>query len=96
MKLTNWVVLLLCLPMAMAGSLAVEGIRCMLWGLSEEEIGAPPSDPRVLRGVDHAGKLPLGSAAPDFTLPRVSDARPLHLADLQGAKPVVLVFGGFT
>jgi hypothetical protein len=38
----------------------------------------------------------VGSAAPDFALPRLSDGKMVHLHDLVGRRPVVLVFGSFS
>lgn len=40
-------------------------------------------------------KLSVGMPAPDFTLPRASDGQPIHLADLLGRRPTVLIFGSF-
>jgi hypothetical protein len=37
----------------------------------------------------------VGSAAPDFTLTRMDDGRPVRLGDFRGREPVVLVFGSF-
>jgi hypothetical protein len=37
----------------------------------------------------------VGSAAPDFTLPRLEDGRPVRLGDFRGHRPVVLAFGSF-
>jgi hypothetical protein len=39
--------------------------------------------------------LPVGSQAPDFSLPSASDRHPVHLADFRDKKPVVLFFGSF-
>ena len=38
--------------------------------------------------------VPIGAAAPDFTLPDVRDDRPVRLSDFRG-RPVVLIFGSF-
>jgi hypothetical protein len=37
----------------------------------------------------------LGALAPDFSLPRHNDGKVIHLHDLLGRKPVVLIFGSF-
>ena len=43
-----------------------------------------------------AGKVRVGDMAPDFTLPTLDHKATVHLADLRGARPVVLVFGSYT
>lgn len=40
-------------------------------------------------------EIPLGSPAPDFTLARIENGQPVHLADMIGKRPLVLVFGNF-
>ncbi len=37
----------------------------------------------------------VGTRAPDFTLPALSDGHPVHLADHWSRRPLVLVFGSF-
>ena len=43
--------------------------------------------------IGHA-PVPIGAAAPDFSLPGVRDDRPVRLSDFRG-RPVVLIFGSF-
>ena len=43
-----------------------------------------------------AGSLRVGDRAPDFTLPTLDRKSTVHLADLRGSRPVVLVFGSYT
>lgn len=42
------------------------------------------------------GAIEPGSAAPDFTLQTADHSATLHLADLRGKQPVVLIFGSYT
>jgi thiol-disulfide isomerase/thioredoxin len=44
----------------------------------------------------HPETLRQGDAAPDFTLRSPDGKQTLHLADLRGVKPVVLIFGSYT
>jgi hypothetical protein len=37
----------------------------------------------------------VGTQAPDFSLPRVSDGREVCLRDLCGSRPALLIFGSF-
>jgi hypothetical protein len=39
--------------------------------------------------------ISVGMPAPDFTLPSASDGHPIHLADMLGRRPAVLIFGSF-
>lgn len=43
-----------------------------------------------------AGSLQVGDHAPDFTLTSADHASTLHLAELRGKQPVVLIFGSYT
>ena len=43
-----------------------------------------------------AGRLRVGDAAPDFTLPLVDRSGAVELAASKGVRPVVLVFGSYT
>jgi hypothetical protein len=52
-----------------------------------------PSPPWMHVGFE---PLPEGFPATDFTLPRVSDGRPVRLADLRENKSVVLILSSFT
>jgi hypothetical protein len=56
----------------------------LLKGLLCGEIGSPCEGPRV------------GQRAPDFTLRTFDGKQTIRLADYQGKKPVVLIFGSFT
>ncbi len=55
----------------------------MLLGLLHSELGSPAMGPAV------------GQFAPDFTLP-TPDGKELSLREIQGDRPLVLVFGSFT
>ena len=119
MRVRSWVTLLVCLPLAVAGAVALDQIlhacretpvaaRPPLPPLLPTPIPPPPESPIDVpaREVDLTGHtmldrlmnpgLPRGALAPDFALARLSDRQPLRLSQVQGAKPVVLVFGGFT
>jgi thiol-disulfide isomerase/thioredoxin len=54
----------------------------------------------ALAGPAQAGRHPetlrQGDPAPDFTLHSPDGKKTVHLADLRGAKPVVLIFGSYT
>ncbi len=56
----------------------------LFWGLLKAEVGSPFEGPR------------LGRQAPDFTLKTQDGTETIHLADLLGPRPVVLIFGSFT
>lgn len=43
-----------------------------------------------------SGSLQVGDNAPDFTLASADHTSTLHLAELRGKQPVVLVFGSYT
>ena len=43
-----------------------------------------------------AGSVQIGDPAPDFTLTKLDKTGTIHLADLDKAQPVVLVFGSYT
>lgn len=43
-----------------------------------------------------AGSLQVGDNAPDFTLTSADHTSTLHLGELRGKQPVVLVFGSYT
>lgn len=43
-----------------------------------------------------AGKLAVGDAAPDFTLPTTDHRRTVRLSDEFRQRPVVLIFGSYT
>ena len=43
-----------------------------------------------------AGTLHAGDAAPDFTLEKLDHSGSVHLAEMVGQRPVVLVFGSYT
>ena len=42
------------------------------------------------------GRLRVGDAAPDFTLPTLDRTGSVRLSSLRGERPVVLVFGSYT
>ena len=42
------------------------------------------------------GRLRVGDAAPDFTLPTLDRKHSVRLSALRGSRPVVLVFGSYT
>ncbi len=43
-----------------------------------------------------AGKVAIGDAAPDFTLPLLDRSGSVTMSSFQGAKPVALIFGSYT
>lgn len=47
-------------------------------------------------GADAIVPLPLGSQAPDFSLPRVGESGEVQLASLWAEKPVLLILASFT
>jgi hypothetical protein len=53
-------------------------------GLFEGDLGSFHEGPAV------------GRPAPDFTLPRYDEDKPISLAQFRGKKPMVLIFGSFT
>jgi thyroxine 5-deiodinase len=80
-------ILLLCFACAAAGTALVD------WALESGWFKQPytqvrGSPPRLM-----LGKLPEGTAAPDFTLPSLQDGREVRLSSFRGDRPVVLVFG---
>ena len=55
------------------------------------ETNTPPA-----RGERKSTTLRPGDPAPNFTLPDVKKTKEVTLADFQGKKPVVLIFGSYT
>jgi peroxiredoxin len=43
-----------------------------------------------------AGTVHIGDAAPDFSLTKLDKSGTVHLAELNKAQPVVLIFGSYT
>jgi len=96
--------LLLCLGLAIVGTWVVDYLirreesryRNTLMGqrasLNQSKV---PFTPMGMTPFLFGKKIPLGTPAPDFTLPNALDQRPVHLADYRGKKPVVLMFGSF-
>ena len=88
------------LRLAVVGVVAVGlGIGCLV---AVRAVLTPPADTRLADTNfpstptrDRLRKLPVGAPAPDFTLPALGDGKPVHLADLIGRRPVVLVLGSF-
>ncbi|MBM3458714.1 MAG: hypothetical protein FJX77_09310 [Armatimonadetes bacterium] len=54
------------------------------------------SNPNSGNRMPRQGRLQVGDVAPGFTLTDLNGANPTRLADFQGKKPVVLVFGSIT
>lgn len=78
------------------------GAQCLIagvvWVVVVAGQPAPPTGEPVAVAVtmeDMQRKLVVGSPAPDFTLPAVDGDGPVHLAELIGPRPVVLVLGSF-
>ena len=69
---------------------------------ADEELGRKPEAAReraaaaTLEGSKDFGGIPIGSAAPDFTLLRSSGDRRLRLSEFRGKRPIVLVLGSYT
>lgn len=57
----------------------------------QDEKFTPPA-----KGERHPDKLKVGDAAPDFTLPDAAGKKEVKLSEVQGKKPVVLIFGSCT
>ena len=70
--------------------------------IAYQELGRKPDAAREraaadkLDGGEGSGGIPLGSAAPDFTLLPSSGDRPVRLSEFRGKRPVVLVLGSYT
>jgi hypothetical protein len=85
--------LLLCLAVASliaAGAIAAFDQLERRW--REGLVSAPHP---IIAAASGADTFPAGTPAPDFTLPRLDNGAPVHLAELTRRRPVVLVFGGF-
>jgi peroxiredoxin len=83
----------LCLAAGIAGALGVESL---LHARLHEGSDGRLDTPRHSAAEWFAATLPVGSAAPDFTLPRLEDGRQVRLSSFRGHKPVVLVFGSLS
>jgi hypothetical protein len=62
---------------------------------SQDPIRAADSQGPITGTDFHGRPMPIGTPAPDFTLPRLDKGPPVCLADLLRERPVVLIFGSF-
>jgi tetratricopeptide (TPR) repeat protein len=65
-------------------------------GRKQEAIRERAAAAKLDGGEGSGGGIPLGSAAPDFTLVLSSGDRPVRLSEFRGKRPVVLVMGSYT
>jgi cytochrome oxidase Cu insertion factor (SCO1/SenC/PrrC family) len=89
-------VLSLCLVVA---CLVASAATAILDRLDEANKESLVNSPGPLTAADYnprpAPTMPVNTPAPDFTLPRLDNGVPVHLADLLHQRPVVLIFGSF-
>ena len=70
--------------------------------VADQELGRKPEAAREraaaskLEGGNGSGGIPLGAAAPDFTLLPAFGDRRIRLSEFRGKRPVVLVLGSYT
>jgi hypothetical protein len=91
--------LLLCLTGGSAAALGVDALLNREPPLEDQPLPESQWSPGpgvVGSAAWMASKLPDGTPAPDFTLPRLTDRSAVTLSAFRGHKPVVLIFGSFT
>jgi hypothetical protein len=80
------------------GALALAVTTAVAWDYIQEQRKMPPRGLPTGTVYMRIGPdtVPVGAAAPDFTLPKLRNGGEVRLAEYRGQRPVVLVFGSFS
>jgi hypothetical protein len=92
------------IAMRLKSGFCIGAVMCLTLPMaSEGQDGKGKKDPKTgefntpaAKGERKDTKLRVGDLAPNFTLADLKKSKQVTLADFQGKKPVVLIFGSYT